>query len=187
MDLQTLQSKLIISDYIFWRLAMSVGYSEWNIHNKIDISKNNKTNLCIVMRRVAFTFEKQYNCTFPEKTLSESFHLSSANCRATLQRIINELFSLKNVTVNGTSSKNDLIYSKESLQMNNNDDDLVINWSKIISLFAFSGCLAIRCYKNEMQYLVHRIIEWLINFFNNNSKVFNWIERNGNWVRFSVL
>ncbi len=93
LHLQMLQSKLLVHDYISWRLARA-GHSRWNILNHIDIVQNNRTRLCIVLRQVAYTFEQQYNATFhgAEAPLGSHFDLTAENSRSTFLSFIDELF-----------------------------------------------------------------------------------------------
>ena len=163
MDLQQkhLQSKQLANDYISWRLAKS-GYHQWNIINKIDISKNGKKKLFLMMREMGYEFESKYNSQYMPLIDELDIFLS----------IIYELFQISPQTNN----TNELNESK------NNNQVFECNWGRIIGLFAFSGCLAIKCYDQEMPNLIYEVINWLSYFLNDDSRISNWIESKGNWV-----
>ena len=57
------------------------------------------------------------------------------------------------------------------------------NWGRIVGLFAFSGCLAIKCYEKRIPGLVYDIINWLVQLLSEDDyKISYWIESKGNWV-----
>ena len=188
--LQKLQSKHLVNDYIGWRLAKS-GYHQWHIINKIDLNQNNKKSLFQMMRQMSYEFERRYNKDY--SSLIEQLHLTTqANCKDVFLSIVIELFDIqascgqhqKAIASSGDCESRN---SAETNAMHVKSPELtrlVCNWGRIIGLFAFAGCLAIKCYEKKIPNLVYDIINWLTQFLSDEEyKISNWIESKGNWVR----
>jgi len=64
--------------------------------------------------------------------------------------------------------------------------DGIVNWGRVVALFAFSGSLAAYCVEREMPFLVNQVIDWTTAYISTN--LASWIHDNGGWVsRLRVL
>ena len=159
---QQFQTKQLVNDYIGWRLATE-GYSQWNVANKIDINRNGKIKICQIMRQMAFEFEKRYNSDY--LPLADHFNMTATYLSETFPLILAELFQI---------NKQD---NTESV-----GQSFDCNWCRVIALFGFAGCLAIRCFKSEMPDPIKDITDWTIKFLNCDPRMYNWIVSRGGWV-----
>ena len=204
-QLQKLQSKQLVTDYISWRLAKS-GYHQWNIINRIDLNQNNKKRLFNTMRQISYAFETKYNEKYA--SLIDQLSLTTqANCKDVFLTIIIELFQVKTIfstSQNCTGCTNvecsicdkaeSKLFSKEHSKTETplppqqlNLAQLECNWGRIVGLFSFSGCLAIICYEKRMPGLVYDIINWLVQLLNEDDYRINyWIESQGHWVSLNM-
>ena len=173
---QQFQTKQLVNDYIGWRLAKE-GYSQWNVLNKVDTGKNSKIKICLIMRQMAFEFEKRYNSDY--LPLSDQFTISTDYLNEMFPLILAELFQIK--TLNQSIMNESLNQSGSSAHQ---DTGFNCNWCRVIALFSFAGCLALRCYRTETPNSIHEIVEWLIKFLNCDQRVFSWIESKGGWNGF---
>ncbi|KAH3720359.1 hypothetical protein DPMN_063256 [Dreissena polymorpha] len=55
----------------------------------------------------------------------------------------------------------------------------IINWGRVVALFAFGGSLAVECMVKEMEHLVDSIYEWVSTYVQD--KLSHWITDNGGW------
>lgn len=178
-NFQKHQSKQLIQDYIGWRLAKK-SYTQWIIFNKIDINKNSKSKFCLMMRQLAYEFEKQYKKA--HQSFQFQFEPSEANLKDIFNTLINDLFDLSTDSLNLDNDKlsencinlNFSLYSKDTF-------NLKCNWSKLIGLFAFSGCLAIQLYELKADSLIYSLNDLLVDFINNDKRIFTWISSQGSW------
>jgi hypothetical protein len=203
-SLHKFQSKQLVTDYIIWRLAKS-GYCQWNIMNKLDLNRNSKNLLFATMRQMSYAFELKYTNEYTP--LVDQLNLTTmANCKDIFLNIVIELFQIKTViTANSTNEccindKNDAeslicdsLETKFELKNPNTKipqqpptwSHFECNWGRIIGLFAFAGCLSIKCYEKRIPGLVHDIINWLVQLLNEDDyKISQWIESKGCWVIF---
>jgi hypothetical protein len=149
------ETKNVANDYINWRL-IKAGYIYWCNNNEIDLNKNiNENNAEVkhlcLLMRNLCTKFENYY-NKSFKLLCSEFHITNENYKAILTNVSNELF------------------------INN-----IINWPRIVALFTFCGCLAVKCYEKEMQNVIYEIINWLINYLNKR-EFLEWIQSKGNWV-----
>ncbi len=54
-----------------------------------------------------------------------------------------------------------------------------VDWTKIYTLFAFSGKLSVHCLKEHIPQLIDNVCDWLAVYIE--SRLTEWIENNGNW------
>lgn len=187
-NFQKHQSKQLIQDYVSWRLTHA-GFSQWNLLNRIDVSKNSKTKVCLIMRRMAFEFETQYEQVYASFN-SFQFEPNDSNTRDIFNTIIVDLFEL-------TAGNNEYAENKESDSENENRSgencinfsllsrenySLKCTWGKIIGLFSLAGSLAIKLYEMNALNLIYCLIDLLNDFVNNDRRVFAWISSQGGWV-----
>jgi len=59
--------------------------------------------------------------------------------------------------------------------------DGIINWGRVVALFAFSGSLAAQCVEKEMPFLVDQVTNWTTAYIAN-TNLASWIYDNGGWV-----
>jgi hypothetical protein len=171
---QRFQTKQLVQDYIGWRLAHE-GYSHWGISNRIDLNRNTKIRICMIMRQMAIEFEQKYNSDY--MPLGQHFDFTPENIDVIFPLILAELFQIKpfrlelidvNCEINNQYDINEMLFES--------------NWCRIIALFSFSGCLSVRCYNEELPTSINTIEEWLIKFLNHDRRIFNWIKSKGGWV-----
>ena len=187
-NFQKHQSKQLIQDYLSWRLTRA-GFFQWNVLNKVDVNKNSKVKLCLIMRRMALEFEKQYEQLF-ESFTSFQFEPNDNNIRDIFNTVIIELFDF---------TANDNMFSENKESDNENDNKLGENcinfsllsreshnlkrtWGKIIGLFSLTGSLAIKFYEINALNLIYCLIDLLTDFINNDKRMFTWISSQGGWV-----
>lgn len=198
--LHKLQSKQLVTDYISWRLAKS-GHHQWNIINKIDVNRNSKKVLFLTMRQLSFAFEKKYFNDY--SSLIDQLNFTTAsNCKDIFLTIIIELFQIKTIVLNsfvddckyGKSVEENILFEKVESKFSQKNPSKITkssiatqiecNWGRIVGLFSFAGCLAIKCYENRMVSLVYDIINWLVQLLNEEEyKIVFWIESKGCWVK----
>lgn len=158
MQVQKLQTKLLVQDYIAWRLAKA-GHSEWFQANKINLHENTDNKFCIAMRHMAFKFEKIY-----EQKFTSDLEITSFNCKATFAALIAELFELI-----------------ENEKLSNSFE---CNWGRVAAIFSFAGALAVKAYEEEDLRIIYVVIDFQIDFLNNDRRMVNWIESQGSWISF---
>jgi hypothetical protein len=163
---QTQHTRQLVSDYLGWRLA-NEGYSQWNIINQVDVTINSRTRICLIMRQMAFEFEKRYNSDY--MPMSDQFSMSETYLSDTFPLILKELFQIKPFET--APPTND-----------NGQKPFECNWCRVIALFGFAGSLAVRCYRSEMPASIDHIVDWTCRFLNYDSRMFHWIESKGGWV-----
>jgi hypothetical protein len=57
-----------------------------------------------------------------------------------------------------------------------------INWGRIVALFGFSGCFAVRCFELNRPHLVDNLLEWLTTYVD--TQLSGWINTHDNWQGF---
>jgi hypothetical protein len=172
---QEIQTKQLVNDYLGWRLA-NEGYTQWKVMNKIDVARNAKTRICLIMRQMAYEFEKRYNSDYVP--VADQFSMTQTYLNETFPLILGELFQIK------PFNNNELNISAE--QLSQQQHTFECNWCRVIALFGFAGSLAVRCYKSEMPGSIADIAEWTCKFLNNEPRMYNWIEKKGGWVKFII-
>jgi hypothetical protein len=155
------QTKNLVNDYLSWRLAKA-GHTQWIEFNQVDLNSNGKERLCVVMRRLAYEFEKRYNKSYPP--MHTHVHLTDFNCRDVFSSILVELF-----------------YSEAS-PTSHDQSHFACTWARLIGLFSFAGMLAVKSFEDQMPHLVYKINEWLVDFLINGVSVKAWLASNGLWV-----
>lgn len=55
-----------------------------------------------------------------------------------------------------------------------------IQWGTIVALFAFAGCMAVKCQRTEMSVLIDSIADWIITYCD--EKLQPWMNDHGAWV-----
>ncbi|CAL8339686.1 unnamed protein product [Lota lota] len=61
----------------------------------------------------------------------------------------------------------------------------VINWGRIVGLFAFGGALCVECVEKEMSHMVPRVAEWMTRYLDNH--IDPWIQSHGGWRHFAEI
>jgi hypothetical protein len=190
-NFQKHQSKQLVQDYISWRLTKA-GFVQWNLINKIDLTKNSKIKFCLIMRQLAFDFEKKYENKFV--SFKFQFEPSEQNLRDIINAILIDLFDLNTDNYNDYESKesdsdNDQRLSENCINLNfgllsKENHNLKCTWGKIIGLFAFIGSLVVKCYTMNVSNLIYYLIDLLTDFLNNDKRIFTWINLQGSWVNY---
>jgi hypothetical protein len=54
-----------------------------------------------------------------------------------------------------------------------------INWGRIVALFGFSGCFAVRCFELNRPHIVDNLLEWLTTYVD--TQLSGWINTHDNW------
>ena len=129
------------------------------------------------MRQLGIEFEKHYNSS--NIPISDQFEPNEINCKDLFNAITIELFELKK-----QADPENEVDSKH-----NTNDNLTIekyyfncNWGRIIGLYSIVGCLAIKCYEKSMTNLIYQLINLLVDFLNNDKRIYSWISCSGGWV-----
>lgn len=153
------QTKLLVQDYIAWRLAKA-GHNEWFQVNKINLLENTQNKLCIAMRHLAFKFETIY-----ERNFTSDLEITSFNCKATFAALVAELFELRLAESEKISNKR-----------------FECNWGRIAAMFSFAGALAVKAFEEEDLRIIYMVIDFQIDFLNNDQRMVHWIKSQGCWV-----
>ena len=197
-----LQTRLLTTDYIIWRLEKegllknnnnnsNDSMSNSAIFEKVDLKKNAKFKICSIMREMSYEFEKLFNSVYAP--LVEQLDLTTNNIKDIFFGIALELFQVN--TNNKSTSYFDRFKRRNSnLSRDNGGIGFDCNQGRIVGIFSFSGCLAVRSAKivpfesnsimiASWKNIVYNIIDWLTQFLNNEPRILDWIENNGGWVR----
>ena len=156
MSVQKSQTKLLVQDYVGWRLARA-GHPQWHRSNKTDLERNSTVKLFAAMRLMALKFETVYR--------QQHIELTVFNCKDTFTAIVCQLFELDASVASEESNKY-----------------ICCNWGRIVGLFAFTGFMAIELFDKKSANLIFSITGLLVDFLNNDKRLFGWIESNGGWV-----
>lgn len=167
MQNQQYQTRELVSDYLGWRLAKE-GFLDWSMENRVDMSKNGKTRICAIMRQMGYEFEKRYNSDY--LPLLGEHTSTSTYLNEMLPLVFAELFQIK------PFDSSDLVSSGDS------SSSFSCNWCRIVALFAYAGCLSVRCFKSDRLTAIQDIADWIIKFLNCDKRLFDWIEKQGGWV-----
>ncbi|CAF0851143.1 unnamed protein product [Brachionus calyciflorus] len=155
------QTKNLLSDYISWRLTKA-SYDQFSLINKNNLCKNSRIELCLIMRQLAYEFERRYNTEY--LPLANQFDLTELNFSDTLNTVINELF--------------------QTNENNESDSKFDCNWGRIIGLFAFIGCLVMHLYEHKRPNLIIRVLDHMEKYLTKEPKMFLWFEQNNFWDGF---
>ena len=161
MNIQKSQTKLLVQDYVGWRLAKA-GHTQWHRNNKTDLERNSTIKLFAAMRMMALKFETVYR--------QQHIELTVFNCKDTFTAIVCQLFELDNGAVSDEPNKY-----------------ICCNWGRIVGLLAFTGCLAIQLFNKQSVNLIYSLTSLLVDFLNNDKRLFEWIESNGGWVNELIM
>lgn len=177
-NFQKHQSKQLVQDYVSWRLFKHDYPPQWNISNKIDLNKNSKIKICLVMRQMAYEFEKHYERF---NSFEFQFEPTDSTIKDILNSILIDLFELnnENLIVLDNENKSDSCINFSLLARDTNS--LKCSWSKIVALFAFSGKLACKLHEIKSSNLIYNLVELLTDFINNDKRIFSWISSQGSW------
>jgi hypothetical protein len=191
MHLHSIQTRLLTTDYIIWRLDREGVFS--NVSNgdltfdKIDLKKNSKFKMCTAMRQVSYEFENTYSSVY--MPLINQLDLKSNGLKDLFFSIALELFQINSNSKSRQGVLNDekSYLNRLKRKMSNANPRFECNWGRIVGLFAFSGCLAIKCAGDSRdvdswKQNIYCIMDWMTQFLNNDSKISSWIENNGGWV-----
>jgi hypothetical protein len=186
MNSQKNQTKLLVQDYITWRLTKA-GYHHWHLNNKINLEKNGKNKLYHAMRLIAFRFEQIHNLNEANKCKEIKCQIEPSlfNCKDTFDAIAFKLFTDYDNNKNSQIllNKFDISDYKDDSKLNNlNNLNFNCSWGRIIAIFSYSSTLAIECYENHSPNLVYTIMALLSDFLINNKHIYSWIEAKGSWV-----
>jgi hypothetical protein len=197
-----LQTRLLTTDYIIWRLEKEGLFTNINnnstdnmsssvIFERVDLKKNAKFKICSIMREMSYEFEKLFNNTyFP---LIDKLDLKINNSKDTFFSIALELFQVN--TDDKSTNYFDRFKKRNCITKSGGRIGFECNWGRIVGIFSFAGCLAIKSAKitqfesdsniiTSWKNIIYNIIDWLTQFLNNEPRIFDWIENNGGWVRF---
>ena len=194
-----LQTRLLTTDYIIWRLQKEGLFKNINnqtddmsnsvIFEKVDLKKNAKFKICNIMREMSYEFEKLFNNIYVP--LVDQLDLKTNNFKDIFFSIALELFQVN--TNNKSTSYFDRFKRRNSNHNGGGGIGFECNWGRIVGIFSFSGCLAVKSAKIipfesdpnmivSWKNIVYNIIDWLTQFLNNEPRIFDWIENNGGWV-----
>lgn len=115
----------------------------------------NPSSAVLAMRNLGTKFEKDYQ----EKLTEES-----RICKITDETSVIDFLNIA------------LALFKEE---RNKNEDIEITWGRIVSFFAFSGLLAVQCYRSGHRSLIHSLAQWVAIFVE--WKLQPWIDSNGGW------
>jgi hypothetical protein len=147
-----IDTKYLVNDFIKYQILTKTGCTYYNLNNDIDsVDKIASKNVSQLIIALCDKFERYYKESF-QRSLCSEFCINAENLESILNNVSTELFAQN-----------------------------IINWSRIIALFAFCGCLAVNLNEKRMENFIEMIEKWLVNFLNK-SEVLEWLKSKGNWV-----
>jgi hypothetical protein len=147
-----IDTKYLVNDFIKYQILTKTGSNYFNLNSDLDsVDKIASKNVSQLIVALCDKFERYYKESF-QRSLCSEFCINAENLDSIMNNVSTELFTQN-----------------------------IINWSRIIALFAFCGCLAVNLNEKGMGNFIEIIEKWLVNFLNK-SDVLEWLKSKGNWV-----
>ena len=145
-------TKYIVNDFIKCQILSKTGCEYFNFNSEMDSLDNvGAKNASKLVKALCDKYEIYYKKSF-QRSLCSEFYINDESIDNILNNVSNELFAQN-----------------------------IINWSCIIALFTFSGCLAVNLFEKRMFNSISRIEIWLVKYLNK-SEILEWLKSKGNWV-----